>query len=312
MCGPKRPRIHHRQALVLHHRALPDRQHLLRLHAPWIAATAAPGQFVHVLCDPGLTLPRPFSILDADPVAGSLDLLYRVVGLGTAAMAAWPEAKMIPLAGPSGQPFSPIDAGQPVLLLAGGVGLAPLDFFARRASAQGARVTLLLGTESTPPFALVTSRFSLPGVPDAVYLALAHLEHSGVASRLATLRSTPGYFPGYVTDLAEALLRDMNPALRAHLRVLACGPPAMLLATARLAERFALAGEVSLEAHMACGFGGCAGCAVPMLGQGDATVTERTTEDEEEKASWHYQRACVDGPVFDVKKVAWSQMAQQM
>jgi dihydroorotate dehydrogenase electron transfer subunit len=68
-------------------------------------------------------------------------------------------------------------------------------------------------------------------------------------------------------------------------RLFACGPHAMLKAVAKLAT----GGQVSLEAHMACGFGGCAGCVVPILtGEG-----------------WNYRRVCVVGPVFDISQVAW-------
>ncbi|MBF0154145.1 MAG: dihydroorotate dehydrogenase electron transfer subunit [Magnetococcales bacterium] len=300
----QRPRIYHRQATLVRNLALPDRHHLLRLQAPWIAAAALPGQFVHMVCGPELTLPRPFSILDADPATGMVDLLYRVVGTGTAHMAAWQEGMTVTLAGPVGRPFSPVTPGQSMLLLAGGVGLAPLDFLARRAQAAGVRVVLLLGTESTPPFATTQANVFMPGIADVTLLALTHLERLGIVNRLAALHGAPGFFRGYVTDLAREFLASMDPAMRADWRLFACGPPAMLAATARLIDHFGLAGEVSMEARMACGFGGCAGCAVPMLGaygEGEADKPSPGADGSD----WHYQRVCVDGPVFDAAKVAW-------
>ncbi|MBF0137796.1 MAG: dihydroorotate dehydrogenase electron transfer subunit [Magnetococcus sp. DMHC-1] len=335
MSGPEPPGIQHRQATILSNRILADQQGLLRIVVPDLAATAQPGQFVHLLCHASLTLPRPFSILDANPTTGTLDLLYRVVGQGTAHMATWRTGDAVSLAGPTGRPFSPIPPATPVLMLAGGVGLAPLDFLARRANAAGARVTLLLGTESTPPFATIPAQHPisthLPGatIPDATHppgattqdtalLALRHLEQLGVVSRLAAGRPTPGFYRGFVTDLARVILESMDPASRADVRVLACGPPAMLAATARLLKHFNLSGEVSLEARMACGFGGCAGCAVPILGAGGEMNTggivpmpgqgnemNHFNEIQEKSNAWHYKRVCIDGPVFNAAHVAW-------
>ncbi|MBF0425498.1 MAG: dihydroorotate dehydrogenase electron transfer subunit [Magnetococcales bacterium] len=299
------PGIHHRPAVVLDQHPLPDRQYWLRLEAPQVAASARPGQFVHLVCGPDLTLPRPFSIFDADPAAGTIEILYRVVGIGTGRMTAWRKGTRITLTGPVGRPFAPITPNAHFLLLAGGIGLAPLYFLARRARVAGAAVTLLLGTESAPAFATTQSRLALPGVPIAAGLALALLEEQGVLTRLAALHGAAGYFSGFVTDLARAYLAHIDPITRTGLRVCACGPTPMLKATTRLLSTFGLEGELSLEAHMACGFGGCAGCAVPIYREGKmATATHESTK--EQSRAWHYQRACVDGPVFAATQVAWA------
>ncbi len=74
-------------------------------------------------------------------------------------------------------------------------------------------------------------------------------------------------------------------------RVVACGPPAMLAAVARLAETYKVPCDVSLENHMACGFGACFSCVTPIL-QADGEPDLR--------------RVCVEGPVFPADRVDWS------
>jgi dihydroorotate dehydrogenase electron transfer subunit len=90
-----------------------------------------------------------------------------------------------------------------------------------------------------------------------------------------------------VTELlARRLERGERPA-----RVVGCGPPAMLAALTRLVERHHLACDVSLENHMACGFGACFSCVAPIR-QPDGTTDLR--------------RVCVEGPVFPAGSVDWT------
>jgi dihydroorotate dehydrogenase electron transfer subunit len=75
--------------------------------------------------------------------------------------------------------------------------------------------------------------------------------------------------------------------------VYSCGPLPMLRAIDRLAEELGVRCEVSLEEHMACGFGACMGCVVPVRSGADASV---------------YKRVCHDGPVFESNTLAWEEM----
>ena len=116
---------------------------------------------------------------------------------------------------------------------------------------------------------------------------MSRLDAIGVPSRLASLAGFAGWHRGYVTDLAEAWLAAQPQATLAGVEVFSCGPEPMLKATARLAKRFGLPCQVSLEENMACAVGGCAGCAVQV----------QTPEGPAMK------RVCVDGPVFDAAAV---------
>jgi len=85
-----------------------------------------------------------------------------------------------------------------------------------------------------------------------------------------------------VPDLAGVYLQALNDEERARTVVLSCGPHPMLHAVARVARETGVEAQLSLEEHMACGIGGCAGCVVKTL----------------EADGEHYRRVCVDGPVF--------------
>jgi dihydroorotate dehydrogenase electron transfer subunit len=90
-----------------------------------------------------------------------------------------------------------------------------------------------------------------------------------------------------VTDLAAAWLGALGEGERAQVEMFACGPTPMLAAAAKVAKRFGIPCQVSLEEFMACAVGGCAGCAVEV----------KTPEGPAMK------RVCVDGPVFDAATV---------
>ena len=106
-------------------------------------------------------------------------------------------------------------------------------------------------------------------------------------SRLASQTTLPGCHNGYVTDLAEAILDTLSLTELAQVHICACGPQAMLTATARLAAAYDVECDLALEEYMACGVGGCAGC----------TVLVKTKDGDAMK------RVCVDGPVFKSREI---------
>lgn len=282
--------IHSLEAPVVAHRDRGAGQYELTVHAPEVAERAGPGQFAHLRCGPRLPMRRPLSVLDADPDTGRMAFLYKVVGEGTAELARREVGETVGVLGPIGVPFSVPETVTRPLLLGGGVGIPPMQFLARRLAEQGYSPTAFLGSEVPFPFAEQEAVLPLKGAegraPDRDR-AHAALEAWGVANRLASAAGLAGAFPGYVTDLAEAHLQALNTADRAGAALFAVGPEPMLRATAALARRHDLPAWVSLEEHMACAVGGCAGCVV------------RVTE----PAGPAMRRVCVDGPVFPAEGV---------
>lgn len=246
--------------------------YLLRLQAPELARAGRPGQFVMVRCaDEGSADPllrRPLALHRLEPGPGRVELLVRVVGRGTAWLAVRRAGEPLDILGPLGRGFSIEHKTRNLLLVAGGMGIAPLLAAADEGLARGCAVTLVLGArtqgELYPP-ALI---------PPPVEVHLATDDGSCGQSCLAT---------AVLEDAALGLLPWAD-------QVLACGPRPMLAALAavvragRLRPRAGFA-QVALESAMACGVGVCLGCVV------------RTHKG--------LQRVCEDGPVFDLLDVVW-------
>jgi dihydroorotate dehydrogenase electron transfer subunit len=244
---------------------------LLRLKSPHIAETGQPGQFVHIQVAQGSDplLRRPFSFCDIDRRSGTYDILFNVVGQGTAILAAAEAGQAFEALGPLGHPFTLPPSGT-LLMIGGGLGVAPFPLVARDAREKGLKLRWLNGA--------YTAHQLLPMelLPDG--LEAHHCTDDGSAGE-----------QGFVTALSERLLEG---AATVH----ACGPTPMLIALARQWQRLADAGrklprcEVSLEAPMGCALGTCLGCVVPAAAGG-------------------YDRVCVEGAVFDWQAVDWARYA---
>lgn len=277
-------------ATLLSQQEFPGKQFVIRLRAPRCAATATPGSFAHLTCDPQIPMRRPLSIMRADAAAGWVEILYKIVGPGLEALSQRPVGSTISVLGPIGQGFRPSPARPRALLVGGGVGIPPMVFLAEslldRDDADW-QPLVLMGSEIPFPFHTRPSTILVPGIPAGVIACMPLLDGWGVPSRLATLAGFPGCFDGYVTDLAATWLASLDAQALAEVELFACGPTPMLQATARVARRFGVPCQVSLEEFMACAVGGCAGCAVPVVTESGLAM----------------KRVCVDGPVFDANAV---------
>lgn len=227
----------------------------------------APGQF-YMLRAPGWGsaagrpfLPRAFSYAHAaaDVRGVRLDFLVEEVGPGTRVLAALEQGVELELTGPLGAPFSaprelnPSAAG--AILVGGGIGIAPIATLRRELSRAAVPARTLLGFR------------------DAAHsggLELFECQEVGLA-----YEDGHAGHQGYVTDLLEVALKGDDAASAA---VYACGPPGMLEAVRVICADRRVPAELAMEAPMACGYGACFGCAVPL-------------------ADGSYMRLCVDGPV---------------
>ena len=277
-------------AELLAQHEFPGRQFVIRLRAPKCAAAATPGSFAHLTCDPLLPMRRPLSIMRTDPAAGWIEILYKIVGPGLEALSKQPLGATLSVMGPIGQGFRPSPQRPKTLMIGGGVGIPPMVFLAESLKERNDAAwqpLVLMGSEIPFPFHTRPSTILLPGMPDGVIACMPLLDGWGVPSRLASLAGFAGCFEGYVTDLATAWLSSLDATALAAVEIFACGPTPMLQATAKVARRFGVPCQVSLEEFMACAVGGCAGCAVPVVTESGLAM----------------KRVCVDGPVFDANAV---------
>lgn len=263
----------------------------LRVADPEIARRILPGQFVMVRgVDEGTDDPllgRPFALYDVqrdgagEPV--SFDVVYLVIGRGTAALSRRKPGDRVDVWGPLGNGFGPSPGPGSALFVAGGIGQTPFvalgrDWLGRTTYGDRADEDRRPSVDSATLLYGVRSVGLLAGVED--------FERAGVGVEIATDDGSAGRH-GFVTQLlADRLQAGERPA-----KIVACGPPPMLAAVARLAQEYAVACDVSLENHMACGFGACFSCVTPIL-QDDGRPDLR--------------RVCVEGPVFPSHRVDWS------
>jgi dihydroorotate dehydrogenase electron transfer subunit len=271
-------------ARVIDNVPIADRTYRLRLDAPAIACAIKPGQFVMVRPSTSLDplLGRPFALYEvvrsASGVPEAIDLVYLVLGRGTAALSERKPGDMLSVWGPLGQPFGPPPEGDAVFV-AGGIGQTPFLSLGRWWLGQSP-----YGGQSFEKPA--TSARMLYGVRTANLAAgLRDFVTAGIPVDLATDDGSAGR-RGFVTDLLrERLERGERPA-----KVVGCGPPPMLKVLSQLVAEFDVPCDLSLENHMACGFGACFSCVAPIR-QADGSTDLR--------------RVCVEGPTFPARDVVW-------
>lgn len=212
---------------------------LLVLESPKIASRVQPGQFVHLRIsrDGSRILRRPFSVHRVH--RGRLEILYQVLGAGTRELSLKAVGERMDAIGPLGSGWRIPDDADHALLVAGGLGAAPLGMLADALASRGVAVTVALGA------------------PTAERL-LARDVFDRVARRVevATDDGTAGA-RGFVTQLVDGLIADDAPDV-----VYVCGPEVMSRIVCTQAADAGVPCQVSLERLMACGVGACLSCVV--------------------------------------------------
>ena len=248
---------------------------LMRLHAPEIAVTVKPGQFVNVQVQPASAnallplLRRPFSVCQADPQNGTIALIWKIVGAGTRMLAGHLPGTVLNLIGPLGNGYAFPDKKSEIVLVAGGLGIAPMPMLAAALRERGFRFEALLGART------------------AAELWGAEILHDlGGATHLSTDDGSAGHH-GFVTKLLETWLEKNHHA--ANPKIYACGPMPMLARVAAICRRVNVSAQIAIETMMGCGFGICMGCPVEPA-QGVAQTGR-------------YYLACLDGPVFEANEI---------
>jgi dihydroorotate dehydrogenase electron transfer subunit len=247
--------------------------HSLTLVAPEMAEAARPGQFVEIGVPPGrsMLLSRPFSIHQASRRggwAGTLEVVFDVVGPGTAWLAEARRHDRVMVTGPLGRPFQYPRGLRSCLLIGGGYGAAPLHFLAEELRAHGKDVSMIVGARDH-------ERVFKPVEGKRITTSFAITTEDGSMGER-----------GRVTDVLPAMLARTRAEV-----VYACGPNAMLRAVADFCASVAIPCQVAVEELMACGVGVCWTCVVPLLAA--------------DGRSWWNVRACTEGPVFNGARLWW-------
>ncbi len=241
---------------------------LLNFFSSQIAKTAIPGNFLHLRIDPDLILRRPLSIHKI--VDKQVYLLFRVRGRGTDLLSRYKKGDILDIIGPLGRGFSRISQkGESKIIIAGGMGVAPMVFLAQRLKAacnkhEAVQGLILLGAANKKEI-----------LCEDDFKKLGYKVHS------ATEDGSKG-FKGRVTGLLKKILSTNRYQLLAD--IYACGPGEMFFEINKILKKYPLIDcEVSFEQFMGCGLGICCGCVI--------------------KTKAGYKKVCKDGPVFDLKEI---------
>ena len=257
---------------VLEKRRLGPDVFRMELAYPKLARKARPGQFVIVrVSEDGERI--PLTIADTDPEAGSITLIFQVVGKSTTLLSRLePGDEVLDVVGPLGVPTEIKRFGR-VLCIGGGIGSAPLYPIAKALKAAGNAVTTILGGRSKN---LVMLEKEFRAISDAVVVTT----DDGTYGR-----------KGFVTDALKDLL-GAGPGAPGFDRAWAIGPVPMMKAVCDVTRAANIPTVVSLNPIMVDGTGMCGGCRVIVAGK--------------------VKFACVDGPEFDGHQVDFDTLAKRL
>lgn len=230
-----------------------NRDHaLLELKSDIKLEGIVPGQFVNVLIQnsPNVFLRRPLSIYQVDYKCNSLFVLVKAIGDGTRSLYNCTEGEELSVILPLGKGYTFPDKKSRLLLVGGGVGIAPLMMLADQLNQHGHMVDILLGARSKAD--------------------LIELEQYGLYGKVHTTTEDGTHgTKGYVTDH-----HLFGEEIRQFDKIYTCGPEPMMKAVASKAFHYQITCEVSLENSMACGYGVCLCCVTDTIDGHRCVCTE--------------------------------------
>ena len=263
---------------VLENRLLIAEHFLITIAVSGLLQPPEPGQFVMLRLkgriDP--LLGRPFSVYSYDRQGDhcQIQILYRVVGKGTRLMSELKSGAVLEITGPHGHTFDIDPRIENVVLIAGGIGVAPIAYLASyyRKTMQNTQLNIVgyMGTKTAD---------QLLGV-------------EGFQEDCSCLNiSTDDGTAGSQEMVTERFAKEASSYRADRSIVYACGPSAMLQRLSEIIKEYPIPCQVLLEQRMACGIGACLGCVVKV----------------KSKEEMHpYVRVCTEGPVFNIRDIVWS------
>ena len=254
--------------------------HQIIINVGDLASLCKPGNFVAINVggdSSSMILRRAFAISRVAINAtfgGTMEIIAAPHGQGSKWLCAQGEGVVLDIIAPLGTAFGIPTEPVPVLLVGGGYGSAPLFGLAEVLNARGCRVDMLLGASTA----------------SKIYAPMEG-KRAVNSMRIFTEDGSMGQ-TGRVTDPIAEIIKDLDVAV-----VYSCGPMAMLSAITKITDSLSVVHQCAVEEAMACGFGVCMTCVLPV-------------ENEDGKISM--LRSCIDGPVMDGSKVQWNLVGKQL
>lgn len=238
-------------------------------------------------------LRRPFSIASlrrAGESSVEIDIIHRVVGVGTTRLEKLCIGDAISIIGPLGNCFTIDQTRSFALLIGGGVGIPPMIFLAESLAYVGIQTVGFVGATTADLLSLSLSKDTTPKREPVPSLCIGEFSQHKTPAVVTTDDGSLGV-KGLVTSAVDRFLNE-TPSSLEHIVLYTCGPEPMMMAVAKLAERYGLPAQVCMERAMACGMSTCQSCVCKIRDQATAE-------------GWRYQLVCTDGPVFDSRDIIW-------
>lgn len=234
--------------------------HFLSFSSSYLAKIAQPGNFLHLKVPP-LILRRPFSIHKIED--RNISILFKIKGKGTTILSRFKKGDFLEAIAPLGNSFSFPSLKEKVIIVGGGIGVAPLVFLANLLKSKGISPLVLLGAKTK-------EEILCPGEFKKLKLPLL----------IATDDGSKGKKGSVVSLLVETIARLKNK----RVRIFACGPYKMYEAIKKIIQNKPhIEAEASFEQFMGCGLGFCCGCVIETKGG--------------------YKKVCKDGAIFNLKEI---------
>jgi len=274
------------KAKILKNKKIAQGFYRMRIESPYLARRMKPGQFAEVRCAQGTDplLPRPLGCHRI--LKNSIELLYEVVGKGTAMLAEKKAGETLELIGPLGKGFEITASRGAAILVAGGVGVAPLLALAERLAQRKRKSLYVLIGACTKKHILCEKEFKKIGTKVLIATEDGSIGHKGLVTDILLKTVIARHEVPKQSKKSRLLRRRFTPPRNDVANIYACGPVGMLKAVSQIAQTHRIPCQVSLEERMACGVGVCLGCPVRVKEGG-------------------YKMVCKDGPVFDAMEIAW-------
>ena len=241
---------------------------------------------------PNAMLRRPFSLAGRTDLQGGaveLEIIHRVVGLGTDWMAHLSPGDDVNILGPLGNRFTLPRENETALLVGGGVGIPPMLYLADALASRGLKGIAFFGALCAD---LLPVALSGQAKADEPTLCVDRLGELDIPAAISTDDGSVGY-KGFVTDALESFLnqqtaRNNKPVLYT------CGPEPMMKRVAQIGATRNIPVQVAVERAMACGMGTCQSCCIRAKVPADI-----------DPSGWRYKLACTDGPIFAGDQLLW-------
>lgn len=224
---------------IVENRYVGDKYYLMKVKAPRAAAASKAGQFFMIKCkDSVRVLRRPISLHNADLETETLEFYYETVGSGTKEFSKLQAGDEINIQGPLGSGFDTSLEGKKIIVVGGGMGMAPIRLLAEKLNENNS-VDFIGGGRDKGAVEIIKNY---------------NLDSKQV--HIATDDGSVGVKGNTVEILKEMLAKDKYDA------IYTCGPHGMMLAVADVAHKAGVHCEISLEERMACGVKACVGCSI--------------------------------------------------